>query len=100
SAGYPEIYHWSLAALAFWLTLTFVRSRRLLLLSFAVIAILALAQGITGAAQALLGVGPASFEVGTGFSRAYGSFGMPNSYAAYLETVTLPLIPVLLWASS
>ena len=98
ATGYPEIYRWIIALLAFWLVLQFIRTRRQVIATLLLMAGIAIVQGVLGALQALLGIGPESFEIGPGFSRAYGTFGMPNSYAAYIEIVALPLIPVTVWA--
>lgn len=98
SLGYSGMYQWAVAIFAFWMVIHFVRTRTRALLAFALMAVLAGLQGLYGAMQALLGIGPESFEIGMGLSRAYGTFGMPNSYAAYLEMATLPLIPVFVWA--
>lgn len=38
-----------------------------------------------GAALGVLGIGPESFAVAGSFSRAYGTFGRPNTFAGYLE---------------
>ncbi len=43
-----------------------------------------------GTVQSQLGLGNPSFAVAAGLSRAFGTFGRPNSYAAYLEQ-TFPL---------
>jgi putative inorganic carbon (hco3(-)) transporter len=98
TSGYSVLYHWLVAGVAFWLCIQFIRTRHLAISAFVLVSILAAAQGIYGGAQAILGIGPVSFQIGTDISRAFGTFGMPNSYAAYLETVTLPLLPVALWA--
>jgi O-antigen ligase len=98
TAGYAELYRWLVAGFAFWLILQFVRTRQHVLAAVVLIGTLAIAKGGVGIAQSLLGIGPTSFEIGAGFSRAYGSFGMPNSYAAYMEMVTIPLVPLAIWA--
>jgi O-antigen ligase len=99
-AGYAEIYRWFVAILAFWLVIQFMNSRRQVVWALVLLAVLATAQSLIGAIQAVLGLGPTSFEVAGGLSRAYGTFGMPNSYAAYMESVTIPLIPVGIWSLS
>jgi O-antigen ligase len=96
--GFGEIYRWSVALLALWLVVQFVRTRDHVLAVLVVAAISAAMLGSIGAAQTFLGVGPASFAITGGLTRAFGTFGMPNSYAAYLEMSALPLLPVTLWA--
>lgn len=99
SAGYPELYRWSVALLAFWFVIQFVQTRAHVMLAAALLAVLAFGQGALGVVQALFGYGPESFEIGMGFTRAYGTLGMPNSYAAYMEMATIPLVPLAVWAS-
>jgi O-antigen ligase len=97
-AGYAELYRWLVALFSLILVLLFIKTPRQVLIAVIVVSLLATAQGSIGVFQSLLGFGPASFQIGTGFSRAFGTFGMPNSYAAYMEAVTLPLIPIGFWA--
>ncbi|MEX2425787.1 MAG: O-antigen ligase family protein, partial [Thermomicrobiaceae bacterium] len=96
--GYAELYRWLVAVFSFWLVLQIVDSRRMVLAILISMGALAIFQGGMGVVQAILGMGPSSFQVGGGFSRAFGTFGMPNSYAAYLEMVSLPLIPITIWS--
>jgi O-antigen ligase len=98
--GYAELYRWFVPLAFFWVILQFVRTRRHVILLLGLSGVLAIAQGSLGLIQALTGAGPASFQVGDGFSRAFGTFGMPNSFAAYMEVTTLPLIPVAVWAAA
>ena len=54
-------------------------------------------EAFIGTVQSSLGLGNLSFLVG-GITRAFGTFGRPNSYAGYLE-MTFPLtVTVALWA--
>lgn len=46
----------------------------------------ATAEGLVGWAQFLLGIGPEGFQLGR-FLRAYGTYGQPNPFAGYLNTV-------------
>jgi O-antigen ligase len=96
--GFGEIYRWAVALLVLWLVIQFVRTRNHALAVLLIAAISAGVLGAIGAAQTVLGVGPASFAITGGLTRAFGTFGMPNSYAAYLEMSALPLLPVALWA--
>lgn len=99
SASAEELYRWLVAGFTFWLILQFVETRRQVTVALGLVGVLALIQGGIGLSQALTGAGPASFQIGAGFSRAFGTFGMPNSFAAYMETTALPLIPVTVWAA-
>ncbi len=92
--GYAELYRWFVALATFWIVLQFIRTERQIMLMIGLTGILVLAQGGIGIVQALIGAGPASFQLDGGFSRSFGSFGMPNSFAAYMEVATLPLIPI------
>jgi O-antigen ligase len=40
----------------------------------------------------LLGLGPESFMIQDSFSRAYGTFGRPNTFAGYLEMAVFPVL--------
>lgn len=43
------------------------------------------ANGLFGVIQFFAGFGPLSFLVGSGFARAYGTIGQPNSFAGYMN---------------
>ncbi|HYI16257.1 MAG TPA: O-antigen ligase family protein, partial [Thermomicrobiales bacterium] len=45
-----------------------------------------------GAALGLLGFGPESFMIEEAVSRAYGTFGRPNTFAGYLEMAVFPVL--------
>ncbi len=49
-----------------------------------------------GLAQAVSGAGPLGFLVGGGYLRAFGSFGQPNPFAAYLSTLIVLGVALLL----
>lgn len=85
-----ETVRWVQAFGVFLMTLDLVRTRRDLIGLVAVLLVGGAFQAGVGLAQSLMGAGPASFAVAAGFSRAFGTFGMPNSYAGYLE-MTFPL---------
>jgi hypothetical protein len=74
----------------YFLALDFLRTRRQVFTAMGALVIAGAAEGALGLVQYLTGVGPASFAIGEQFSRAYGTFGRPNSYAGYLEMI-LPL---------
>jgi O-antigen ligase len=85
-----ETTRWLQAYAVFLMTLDLVRTRKALAGLVAAILVGGAFQAAVGLAQSALGAGPASFAVAAGFSRAFGTFGMPNSYAGYLE-MTFPL---------
>lgn len=95
-----EMYRWGVTFFAFFLVLYAVRSRRAVLALVSVIGLGALAEALFGAVQAMLGIGPASFAVSAGLLRAYGTFGKPNTYAAYLEVSAPLLLAVALWSGA
>lgn len=98
--GIAELYRWLVALGAFWITLQILQTRRQVIIGVVVISLLVIAQGGLGIGQAVTGAGPESFQLGAGFSRAFGTFGMPNSFAAYMEMVALPMIPISVWAGA
>lgn len=85
-----EALRWVQAFGIFLMTLDLIRTRRELAGLAVVLLLGGLSQALLGLVQSLLGAGPASFAIAAGFSRAFGTFGMPNSYAGYLE-MTFPL---------
>lgn len=92
-----EIYRWSTPLFTFLLVLYVVRSRRAVLAIPIAIGAGVLWQATSGVIQSLLALGPASFAAGGGLSRAYGSFGKPNTYAAYLELSAPLLLALACW---
>jgi O-antigen ligase len=85
-----ETVRWLQAFGIFIMTLDLIRTRRALGGLVAVLLLGGVFQAGVGLVQSVIGAGPASFAVAAGFSRAFGTFGMPNSYAGYLE-MTFPL---------
>jgi O-antigen ligase len=67
-----------------------VRDRREMVGLIIVMLIAGMSEALLGLVQAYLGIGPASFNVESGLTRAYGTIGMPNSFAGYLN-MSLPL---------
>lgn len=55
-------------------------------------------EAFIGTVQSQLGLGNASFAITKSLSRAFGTFGRPNSYAGYLEMVFPFAVTVSLWA--
>jgi O-antigen ligase len=96
-AALVETSRWLQALGIFLMTLDLVRTRRALAGLVACLLIGGLSQAVLGLVQSFIGAGPESFAVAAGLSRAFGTFGMPNSYAGYLE-MTLPLALALLFA--
>ena len=89
-AAITETLRWVQAFGIFLMTLDLIRTRRALAGLAAVLILGGLSQAALGLVQSVMGAGPASFAVGAGLSRAFGTFGMPNSYGGYLE-MTFPL---------
>ena len=52
------------------------------------------AEALYGLSQAMRGAGPAGFFLDEGVLRAFGSFGQPNPFAAYLTTILVLAIGV------
>jgi O-antigen ligase len=93
SAAAGETGRWSVALVAFVVSLHFLigASDRRLLAFIVAIAAAGVFQATYGVTQSIFAIGPESFRVGTQGSRAFGTFGQPNSYAGYLEMVFFPV---------
>jgi O-antigen ligase len=95
--GLAEIARWLVALASFWLALQLIvggSDRRLV----GVIALLAAGgvfEALIGVVQSVIGVGP--FQISSGVSRAFGTFGRPNSFAGYLEMTLFPAIAITIW---
>jgi O-antigen ligase len=85
--GIAALFQWAKALAVYFLALDFLRTRRQALGALAALLIAGAGEGAIGLVQYVTGVGPASFAVGGQFSRAFGTFGRPNSYAGYLEMI-------------
>jgi len=91
-------FHWGEALVIFVIARDVLRTRRDWAALLACCCIGAAGEAYLGSVQSRLGLGDASFAVAAGLSRAFGTFGRPNSYAGYLE-MTFPLaLAVGLWA--
>lgn len=92
SAAGADFGRWAIGLVAFIIFTHFLvtGSRRRILVFIAVMALGGVFQATYGVTQSLLALGPESFRVGTQGSRAFGTFGHPNSYAGYLEMVFFP----------
>ena len=88
-----EIGRWLTAFIAFVVLLHFLidSSRKRLLALVSVMALGGVFQATYGVTQSIFAIGPDSFRVGDEGSRAFGTFGQPNSYAGYLEMVLFPV---------
>jgi O-antigen ligase len=96
--AFAALFQWVKSLFVYFLALDLIRTRRQTLGALAALIVAAAAEGAIGLVQYGTGAGPASFAIGADFSRAYGTFGKPNSYAGYLEMV-LPLgIVLTIWA--
>lgn len=99
AAGFAEIYRWLVSFFALLFALYAIRTRRHILIVVSLMGAGALFEAMFGVAQSVLNLGPASFAVSQNVSRAFGTFGKPNSYAAYLE-LTTPLVgAVAVWCA-
>lgn len=98
AAGIDVAYQWSVALLALVYALYVVRDRRAVLTIVSVVALGSFAEALLGVLQSQGGAGPASYIVANGISRAFGTFGMPNSYAGFLEMTGPLLAAVAVWA--
>ncbi|HET7035494.1 MAG TPA: O-antigen ligase family protein [Thermomicrobiaceae bacterium] len=96
--GIDVFYQWSVTVVALILVLYAVRTRRGVLLLVAVMGAGAAAEASLGLVQGLANLGPASYAITSRVSRAFGTFGMPNSYAGYLEMTTPLLAVTALWS--
>ena len=93
TAAGAETGRWLTALVSFLILLHFLlgASQRRLILFVAVMALGGVFEATFGVTQSFLALGPASFRVGDAGSRAFGTFGQPNSYAGYLEMVLFPV---------
>lgn len=85
-----EISRWVVTAFSYIILVNVVRDRREMVGLIIVMLIAGMSEALLGLVQAYLGIGPASFNVEGGLTRAYGTIGMPNSFAGYLN-MSLPL---------
>jgi O-antigen ligase len=88
-----ETARWMTAIVSFVIATHFLigASQRRLLLVIGIMALAGVFQATYGVIQSVFALGPESFRVGDAGSRAFGTFGQPNSYAGYLEIVFFPV---------
>lgn len=93
TAAGAEIGRWLTALVSFLILSHFLlrapQSR--VILFVAIMALGGVFEATFGVTQSFLALGPASFRVGDAGSRAFGTFGQPNSYAGYLEMILFPV---------
>lgn len=96
-AGMAEIARWIVALVSFWLALQIVvgGSDRRLVAAVALLAAGGVFESTIGVVQSVIGWGP--FQIQSGVSRAFGTFGRPNSFAGYLEMTLFPTVALTLW---
>jgi len=85
-----DAFRWGEALVIFTIARDVLRTRRDWAALLACCCVGAAGEAFIGSVQSKLGLGDASFAVAGGLSRAFGTFGRPNSYAGYLE-MTFPL---------
>ena len=94
------MYRWALVVLAYVMATNLVRTRAAIAALIGSFLAAASAEALLGVAQTALGAGPASFVIANLATRSYGTIGMPNSYAGYLD-LTLPLaLALAVWAAA
>ncbi len=82
-----EIYRWLQFLLVVLLATSALRTTSQWLAAAAIAVASGAAEGALGLYQFFTGAGPQSFAISEQFSRAFGTFGMPNSYAGYLGQI-------------
>lgn len=94
SASSSEIVRWLISLFAFLAVLQVLvgATERLIGAFILAIAIVGALEAGFGTALGLLGLGPESFLIQDAFSRAYGTFGRPNTFAGYLEMAVFPVL--------
>ena len=93
-AGLAELYRWSVTLFALAVALYGIRTGRSVLFTSIAMGFGVIFEGLLGVVQSIKDIGPSSFAVTNSVSRAYGTFGKPNTFAAYFE-LTGPLMAAL-----
>lgn len=94
NAGLAEIYRWTVTLVALVIALYGIRHRSAIMATAVAMGFGVFFEGLLGVFQTLRDQGPASFAITSSISRAYGTFGKPNTFAAYFE-LTGPLLAAL-----
>jgi O-antigen ligase len=93
-----EIARWGVVLAAYLLAVNVIHTRWEVAGLIGSFLVAAGSEAALGLVQSALGLGPESFQIGEDATRSYGTIGMPNSFAGYLD-LTLPLALALsLWA--
>ncbi|MEO8085150.1 MAG: O-antigen ligase family protein, partial [Ardenticatenales bacterium] len=87
--GLLEVVRWGVfaAAVAAAGTLSGAKGRRWGIVIIAVILASGAAEAVYGGRLALAGIGPKSFTLANGHTRAFGDFGQPNPFGGYMNLV-------------
>jgi O-antigen ligase len=85
-----EISRWVVTAVSYIILVNSVQTRREMVGLIVVMLVAGMSEALLGLVQAYTGIGPISFNVEGGLTRAYGTIGMPNSFAGYIN-MSLPL---------
>lgn len=93
NAATSEIARWTITLVAFVIAVQALsnQTRRVATSLVVAMALAGALESAFGTALGVLGIGPESFMVGNAFSRAYGTFGRPNTFAGYLEMTLFPV---------
>ncbi len=93
-AGIAELYRWAVTIFALVIALYAIRSRKAIIWTAVAMGFGVIFEGLLGVVQSIRDIGPSSFAITSSISRAYGTFGKPNTFAAYFE-LTGPLMAAL-----
>ncbi len=85
-----EISRWLVTILSYIIIVNSVQTRREMNGLIAVMLVAGMSEAVLGLVQAYAGIGPESFSVEGGLTRAYGTIGAPNSFAGYIN-MSVPL---------
>jgi O-antigen ligase len=96
--GIDEIRRWGLALGVGYLVAVLPQSRRDVAVIVGVLCLAPIAAACFAFVQSLRGIGPGAFAIaGTGFMRANGTIGQPNSFAGYINGAWPLLLVVTAW---
>jgi hypothetical protein len=96
--GVDEIRRWGLALCVGYLVAVLPQSRRDVVAVLTVLCLAPIGAACYAFVQSLRGIGPAAFAIAeTGFTRANGTFGQPNSFAGYINGAWPLLLVGAVW---
>lgn len=99
NAGLAELYRWGVTLFALIIALYGIRTGKAIVYTGIAMGFGVAFEGLLGVVQSLRDLGPSSFAITSSISRAYGTFGKPNTFAAYFE-LTGPLLAALaIWSA-